>query len=556
MDKKTDRKQKSAQPPANATSEQPAVAKSGPPKLLRREVILTLAGLMLAQFLASLDQTIVGTALPKIITDLGGFSKYTWVVTAYMITSTVTIPIVAKMSDMYGRKWFLVGGIIIFLIGSAICGTSQTMDQLIAYRAIQGIGGGAIMALAFTILGDLFPPSERGKYAGIMAGVFGLSAIVGPMLGGYITDHFSWHNFYWRGVFYVNIPIGIIIILLIIFFFPHLKFSTRKHKIDFLGIIALALTVVPLLMALSLGGVNYAWTSPQIIGLFEFSAVMLFALLNIEKHVKEPIIPLWIFKDRVVSVASLAIFLTGFGMFAGIVFVPLFFQGILGKSATSSGSYLTPLMLGMITGSLLSGQYLSRMGGHYRTQGLVGCAIMAGGLFLLSMMTAHTPESAAVVNLIITGFGLGVTMPVYTIAVQNAVPYSVMGIATSTTAFFRSIGGVLGMAVVGSVLNNRFAADFTANLSPQLKAVIPSDQLNQLVSNPQVLFSSGALDKLQAQFAGFGSQGADMLNSLLTTLKNALCSGLSEGFLICFCVIIAAFVVNFFLKEIPLRTHH
>jgi EmrB/QacA subfamily drug resistance transporter len=529
----------------------PPVAKSGPPKLARREVILTLAGLMLAQFLASLDQTIVGTALPKIITDLGGFSKYTWVVTSYMITSTVTIPIVAKLSDMYGRKWFLVAGIIIFLVGSAICGTSQTIDQLIAYRAIQGVGAGAIMALAFTILGDLFPPSERGKYAGVMAGVFGLSSIIGPTLGGYITDSFGWH---W--VFYVNIPLGILIILLIMFFFPHLKFSTQKHKIDFLGILALSLTVVPLLIALSLAGVDYAWTSPQIVGMFEFSVLMFFVLLNIEKHVEEPLIPLWIFKDRVVSVASLIIFITGFGMFAGIVFVPLFFQGILGKSATSSGSYLTPMMLGMISGSLLSGQYLSRMGGHYRTQGLVGCAIMAGGIFLLSTMTAHTPESAAVVNIVITGFGLGITMPVYTIAVQNAVPYSVMGIATSTTAFFRSIGGVLGMAVVGSVLNNRFASEFTANLSPQLKAVIPADQLNQLVNNPQALFSSGAMDKMREQFAAYGSQGTDMLNSMVVTLKDALSSAMSAGFFICFCVIVVAFVVNFFLKEIPLRKHH
>jgi len=535
----------------NIKNNNETAARAGPPKLARREVILTLAGLMLAQFLASLDQTVVGTALPKIITELGGFSQYTWVVTAYMITSTVTIPIVAKLSDMYGRKWFLVGGIIIFLVGSAICGTSQTIDQLIAYRAIQGVGAGAIMALAFTILGDLFPPSERGKYAGIMAGVFGLSSIIGPTLGGYITDHFGWH---W--IFYVNIPLGILIIFLIIFFFPHLRFSTRKHKIDFLGIITLALTVVPLMIALSLAGVDYAWTSPQIVGLFEFSVLMFFVLLNIEKHVKEPLIPLWIFKDRVVSVSSLIIFLTGFGMFAGIVFVPLFFQGILGKSATSSGSFLTPMMLGMITGSLLSGQYLSRMGGHYRTQGMVGCAIMAGGIFLLSRMTAQTPDSAAVVNIVIMGFGLGITMPVYTIAVQNAVPYSVMGIATSTTAFFRSIGGVLGMAVVGSMMNNRFAAEFTTNLSLQVKAVIPSDQLNQLVNNPQALFNSGALDKMQEQFASFGSQGTDMLNSLLATLRNALSSALSEVFFICFCVIVVAFLVNFFLKEIPLRKHH
>jgi len=525
--------------------------RAGPPKLLKREIVLTLAGLMLAQFLASLDQTVVGTALPKIITDLGGFSKYTWVVTSYMITSTVMVPIVAKLSDMYGRKWFLVGGIIIFLVGSAICGTSQSIDQLIAYRAIQGVGAGAIMALAFTILGDLFPPSERGKYAGIMAGVFGLSSIIGPTLGGYITDHFGWH---W--VFYVNIPLGILIIFLNIFFFPHLRFSTHKHKIDILGIIALILTVVPLMIALSLAGVDYAWTSPQIIGLFEFSAVMLFVLLNIEKHVKEPIIPLWIFKNRVVSVASLVIFLTGFGMFTGIIYIPLFFQGVLGQTATSSGTFLTPMMLGMITGSFLSGQYLSRVGGHYRIQGLVGCAIMAMGAFLLSGMNTSTPESGAIIFIVVSGFGLGITMPVYTIAVQNAVPYSVMGIATSTTAFFRSIGGVLGMSVVGSVLNNRFASEFTTNLSPQLHAVVPPDQLNQLVNNPQALFSSGALDALKTQFESFGAQGQALLKELLTTLKAALSSSLSEVFLISFSVVVVAFVKNFFLKEIPLRKHH
>ena len=523
----------------------------GPPKLARRQVILTLAGLMLAQFLASMDQTVVGTALPKIITDLGGFSKYTWVVTAYMITSTVTVPIVAKLSDMYGRKWFLVGGIIIFLAGSAICGTSQTMDQLIAYRAVQGIGAGAIMALAFTILGDLFPPSERGKYVGIMSGVFGLSSIIGPTLGGFITDHFGWH---W--VFYVNIPLGIIVIFLNIFFFPHIRFSTRKHKVDILGITALILTVVPLMLALSLAGVDYAWTSPQVIGLFEFSVVMLFVFLNIEKHVKEPIIPLWIFKNRIVAVSSLIIFLTGFGMFTGIIYIPLFFQGVLGQTATSSGTFLTPMMLGMITGSLLSGQYLSRVGGHYRIQGMVGCAIMAAGAFLLSGMNPSTPGGGAIIFIVVSGLGLGITMPVYTIAVQNAVPYSVMGIATSTTAFFRSIGGLLGMSVVGSVMNNRFASEFTTNLSPQLHAVLPQNQVNQLVNNPQALFSSGALDQLQAQFANFGAQGQALLKELLTTLKGALSSSLSEVFLISFSVVVVAFIVNFFLKEIPLRTHH
>ncbi|MFA5056097.1 MAG: MDR family MFS transporter [Dehalococcoidia bacterium] len=516
----------------------------------KRQVVLTMAGIMLAMFLSSLDQTIVGTAIPRIVVDLGGFTQYTWVVTAYMIAATVTVLIAGKLSDIYGRKWFLVVGIVIFLAGSAMCGASQDMAQLIGFRAFQGIGAGAIMGLAFITIGDLFPPSERGKYAGFMSAVFGLSSVIGPTLGGFITDNLSW-----RWVFYINIPFGILIILLFIFFFPHVRPQVTKRRIDYAGMLALILTVVPLLLALSWAGVEYDWLSPQILGMFVFSAFMFLAFVIIESYAAEPILPLWIFRNRIVGVSSIVTFFLGFGMFASIVFIPLYFQGVLGSSATASGSFLTPMMLGMVAGGVISGQMLSRAGGHYRWQGLFGIGVMAAGMYLLSCMTTGTTHATAVFFIIITGFGLGVTMPVYTIAVQNAVPYRIMGVATASNQFFRSIGGVLGLAVAGSILNNRFASEFLGGLPQGVESVMPPGSLDSIVDNPQALVSPEALEELTKAFQSLGDQGMALLDQLMTTLREALNSGITEVFFVGFCVVGAAFVVNFFIKEIPLRKH-
>ena len=516
----------------------------------KRQVVLTMVGIMLAMFLSSLDQTIVGTAMPRVITDLGGFSQYTWVVTAYMIAATVTVLIAGKLSDIYGRKWFLVGGIAIFLAGSALCGISQNIEQLIGFRAFQGIGAGAIMGLAFITIGDLFPPSERGKYAGFMSAVFGLSSVIGPTLGGFITDNLSW-----RWIFYINIPFGILIILLFIFFFPHVKPEVLKRKIDYPGMGALILTVVPLLLALSWAGVEYDWLSPQILGLFDFSAVMFLVFILIESYAEEPILPLYIFRDRIVSVSSIVTLLLGFGMFTGIVFIPLYFQGVMGASATASGSFLTPMMLGMMFGGLISGQVLSRAGGHYRWQGLFGIGVMAVGTWLLSGMAMGTSYATAVFFIVIAGFGLGVTMPIYAIAVQNAVPYKIMGVATATNQFFRSIGGVLGLAIAGSVLNNRFASEFLGGLPQGVQSVMPTGSLDSIVDNPQALLSPEALEELTKSFQSLGDQGMALLDQLMTTLREALNSGITEVFFVGFCVVGAAFVVNFFIKEIPLRKH-
>ena len=514
----------------------------------RRQVVLTLAGVMLAMFLSSLDQTIVGTAMPQIIADLGGFAHYTWVTTAYLVGSTTVVPIVGRLTDMYGRKWFYIAGIAIFLLGSALSGLSQTMTQLIVFRAFQGIGGGIMIANAFIVIGDLFPPAERGKYQGLISAVFGLSAVIGPALGGFVTDNLSWH---W--IFYINFPIGVPVIVLFVRLFPQTQVSRQQHKLDYLGVIALILSVIPIMLALSWGGSQYEWASPQVTGSLAIGGVMALTFVMIERRAAEPIIPLAIFSNPVVSISLLVIFLTGFGMFGGIVFVPLFFQGVLGASATSTGSFLTPMMLGVVAGSFISGQALSRLGGHYRIQGLKGLAIMGIGTFLLSRMNTDTSYARAVLDTVILGIGMGTTFPLYTIAVQNAVPYRLMGVATSSTQFFRAIGGTLGMAVLGSVMTNRFASALLATTPSAVKQALPTGQLDGLAHNPQALMSTEAQAKLQDQLAVVGPQGSELLTQLLDALKQALSSAIGEVFLIGLIVVAVAFIATAFLRDVP---HH
>lgn len=531
----------------NNNIDSPATLRSLP----RPQLVWTLVGVVLAMFLASLDQTVVGTAMPRIIIDLGGFTQYTWMTTAYIITSAVTVPIVGKLIDMYGRKKFYIAGIAIFVLFSLACGLSQTMTQIIFFRGAQGIGAGIMMASAFTVVGDLFPPSERGKYVGYISAVFGLSSILGPSIGGFLTDNVSWH---W--VFFVNIPLGLLIIGLFFKFFPDIRPDTRKHSIDYFGVAALILTVVPTLIALSWGGVDYPWGSPQIIGMFIFSAVMLVLFIFIESRAQEPIIPLSLFRNRVVAVSEIITFLTGVGMFGGIIFVPLFFQGVLGSSATTSGNILIPMMLGTVVGSFSSGQLLARAGGHYKYLGLAGTGLMALGIGLLSTLNLQTSYATAIGFTIITGIGLGITMPLYTIAVQNAIPHNMLGVASASVPFFRSIGGAIGLAVLGSVMNNRFATEFLSQIPDQIKAMVPADKLAALVQNPQALVSSQAQSQIQGLFSQAGPQGASLLEQVVHSLRQALSFAISEVFIIGVIILGIAFVAHFFLKEIPLRKHN
>ena len=515
--------------------------------LPQKQLVITLIGVMLAMFMGSLDQTIVGTAMPRIVSDLGGFSQYTWITTIYIISSATALPITGKLTDMFGRKYFYIIGLIIFSLASLLCGLSNSMTLLIVWRGIQGIGGGMMMANSFTVIGDLFPPAERGKFMGYMSGVFATSSVIGPVLGGFITDALSWH---W--VFFVNIPIGILIIFLFVVYFPDIKPATSKHRIDYLGVTTLILTVVPIMLALTWGGSQYLWDSLLIIGLFAFAVVMLVLFIFIESRVEEPIIPLGLFKNQIVAVSITVAFLTSFVLFACITFIPLFFQGVLGVTATTSGTLLIPMTLGSALGSFLSGQLLARTGGHYRIQAMFGLGIMLIGVWFLSRMNPQTNNSQAVVDMVITGFGLGITMPIFAITVQNAVPYKMLGVATSTVPFFRSLGGSVGLAIFGSILNNRFASQFLGSIPGVVKTTIPAEQLSSMAYNPQALVSVPAQTQLRDTFNIFGSQGQVLFDQTLQALRQSLSSTITRVFLIALFIGIMAFVTNLFLKEIPL----
>ena len=513
-------------------------------QLPRRQVVLTMVGLLLAMFLAALDQTIVSTAMPRIIADLGGFDRYTWVTTAYLVASTVAVPIVGRLTDIYGRKIFFIGGISVFIVGSVLAGMSDSMTQLIAFRAIQGLGGGVIMANSFVAIADLFPPEERGKFQGFLGVVFGMASVIGPTLGGFITDNFSWS---W--IFLINVPVGLPVLLLIAWLFPKITPEVENRKLDYPGMVTLILSVTPVLLALSWGGVQYAWGSPQVVGFLVFGLAMGVAFVVIESRTDSPIMPLEIYRNQMVAVALLATFLTGFGMFGAIIFVPLFFQGVLGASATSSGSFLTPMMLGIVFGATLSGQLLSRTGGHYRLQAVIGTALMVAGAFLISTMNPDTSFIRAVGYIVVLGLGLGATFPTFTLAVQNSVPFRLMGVSTSALQFYRSIGGMLGLAVLGAVMANRFASKLEDLVPETVTAVLPPGQLDAIKDNPQALIDPSAVDRLKAGFAQSGPDGVRMVDTLLGSLKSALAGAISDVFVLSAVVIGLSLIVSLFLHR-------
>ena len=510
--------------------------------LPRRHVIITMACAMTGLFLAALDQTVVGTAMPRIIGDLGGFDRYTWVTTAYLVASTITVPIVGRLSDIFGRKWFYLAGLVIFMIGSFAAGTATSMNQLIAFRAFQGLGGGVLMSLVFVIVGDLYAPAERGKIQGVIAAVFGMSSVIGPTLGGFITDTLSWH---W--IFYINLPISIPLIIAMSLFFPRVEPAPMDRTIDVLGIVTLIATVIPLMLALSFAGES-GWTSPNVVILFAvaLAAVVLFVL--VEMRNSNPIMPLHIYTNPVLGVTILATFVTGFGMFGAIIFIPLFFQGVLGASATSSGSFLTPMMLGTVIGASISGQVISRLG-SYRWPGLAGVVMMTTGMFLLSTTSEATTFPTAIAFIVLLGFGLGFTFPSFTIAAQNAVEHRFLGIATSTVQFYRTIGGALGLALLGSLMANRFRNNLSDSLPPEVYDRLGSDRVSELAENPAAMVNADAVNGLMERLEL--SQSATI--AMLDGLRTALASSLSSVNLATFFILLVSVTIVLFLKDVPLR---
>ena len=498
--------------------------------LSRNRVILATAGTMLALLLAALDQTIVGTAIPRIVADLNGLDRLAWVTTAYLVTSTTMTPIAGKLGDLFGRKPFLLAGMIGFVAASAFCGLSQDMTQLIVFRGIQGIFGGVLFATVFSVIGDLFAPSQRARAQGLFGAVFGLASVVGPTAGGFITDHWNW-----RWVFEVNIPVGIVAVAVVIAGLPYVKSRASWRDIDFWGAFTLAAGVVPLLIALTITR-DHAWTSPEVMGLLALAVVMLVAFVVVERRVEQPIVPLHLFKNPVFSISMLVGFLTAFGMFGSILFTPLVFQGVLGISATNSGALITPMMFGLIGASTLTG-FLMRRIKYYRFLGTLGVAVMIFGMWLLSQVVPGTPQWRVVVDLIVVGLGIGTTFPLYLTAVQTALPRKYMGVASSQIQFWRNLGGTVGSAILGAVLANKLPdylkTRVTAlNLPPAAVNSLPKGGSANSILDPVLLA------KLPAAF--------------VHAIRLALSDSLHDIYVFAGAILVFALISTVFMKEVPL----
>jgi len=507
-----------------------------------------LGAVLVTMFFSALDQTVVSTAMPVIIGDLKGFSIYAWVFTAYMIASTITVPIYGKLSDVYGRKPFYIIGLGLFMLGSVLSGQAHTMMQLIIFRAFQGIGGGAMLSMPRATIGDIFNPRERGRWMGVIAMTFGLASIVGPFLGGWITDHWGW-----RWIFYINLPVAAGALAAILYALPRVRVDKQVH-VDWAGSVVLVGGLIPLLLGFTWAGNQYAWGSPQIIGLFAFSVTMLVLFAWVERKAVEPIIPVDFFRVRVFATANLVGFLLTIGMFGTLMFLPVYVQGVLGMTAQNSGAVLTPMMLSVIVGSLLAGQVMTRTG-RYKLLTILAAAVMAGGMYLMTRLGADSTWGMVIRDMVVTGIGIGGLMPTLNVAVQNAFPYEVMGVVNASQQFVRSLGGAIAAPILGTVLANTFAARLQLNLPDALKravAGLSAAQQKQFL-DPQSLINSQTQAAIKSQFSAFGAQAESLYKGFIAAVHQALASGMAELFLIALSVASAAFLVTLFLPEISLK---
>jgi EmrB/QacA subfamily drug resistance transporter len=501
-------------------------AGQGQPRIYtHRQIMVILGGLMLGMLLAALDQTIVATALPTIVGDLGGLNHLSWVVTAYLVASTVTTPLYGKISDLYGRKKVFQFAIVVFLIGSALAGLSQNMMELIAFRGIQGVGAGGLMTLAMTIIGDVVPPRERGRYQGYMGAVFALSSVIGPLLGGFFVDQLSW-----RWVFYVNIPVGAVALVVTsaVLDLPHRRVS---HSIDYVGTALLVGGVGSVLLAVTWGGTQYAWGSPTIIGLAVVGAVLLTTFVAVERRAAEPVLPPYLFRNRVFTVATATMFIVGLAMFGGIIYLPLFLQVVTGRSATNAGLLLLPLILGIMFTAITSGRIISRTG-RYKIFPVTGMLVMALGMYLLSTMGPTTTTLDASAFMAVLGLGLGMVMQVLILAVQNAVDQRDLGTATGAATFLRSMGGSFGVALFGAVLSNRLATN--------LADLLPGGSLPPGISPDTLKGSPAAILSLPDAVRG------PVIEAFARSIDTVFLAGVP--------IAIIGFAISLLLREDPLRS--
>jgi EmrB/QacA subfamily drug resistance transporter len=538
--------------PAETNGRAPTLADDPALGLSPRAKLEILGAVLLALFLGALDQTIVGTALPRIVTDLGGNEYYTWVVTIYLLTSTITVPFYGKLSDLYGRKPMMMIGVTIFLVGSALSGLSQNMAMLIAFRGLQGIGAGALFPIALAVIGDLYTPAERGRYQGLFGAVFGISFIIGPALGGLLTDNVSWH---W--IFYVNIPIGLVSLFVLARLLPTVKRVGATRNFDIAGAGVFIVAISALLIGLT-NKQSGDWGDLDVGGLIAASAVLGAIFLAIEARAKEPIIPLGMFRNRTYTASLVSTFLVSFGFFGAIIFLPRWFQFVHGSSATESGYQIFPLLIGLIGSSIVSGILVSRTG-KYKLIILSGLVIMTIGIALMTQLTATTDITTLWVWMFITGAGIGPTLSVYTIVVQNAVPFRQLGVATSNLTFFRQIGGSVGLAVTGTIFGSRLVDE----LPGQLKVAGVPDQAVTQFSNA----GTSALDNLVGVGHDLGAQilaavppafqeaVKPIIPNIVAGIHSAFTIGVVSAFQLGVVTTILAAGTALFLKEIPLRTH-
>lgn len=489
------------------------------------------AGLMLGMLLSSVSQTIVAPAMPRIVAELGGFEHYSWIAVSALIASTIVVPIAGKLSDLYGRKPFYVGGIIVFLVGSVLSGLAPTFEALILGRVVQGVGMGTMMPLSQAIIGDIVSPRERGKYQGLIGAVFGLASVVGPFVGGYLTD-----NATWRWLFFVNLPLGILALAFIVPFMhvPHVR---RPHAIDYPGIVALSIALTAGLLATVWGGTQYPWGSAEILGLFGVAAVAGIAFVVIESRATEPILPLHLWRNPTFTLSNIAGLSVAMGMFGAIYFIPVFIQGVAGDTATNSGALLIPMSLSLVVASVVNGQLITRTG-RYKLPLVGGVAALGIGFVLLAQMGATTTNDVIVRNMIVVGLGLGMVMQTFTLIVQNSVEHRDMGIATAATQLFRSIGGTVGIALLGTVM--------TQGLRDEIPRRLPADALAQLATAGSGQGAGALLDPAQL---------AQLPAPIVAAVRDALAAAIHSVFVAALPLVAVALIAVLLLREIPLRRH-
>jgi EmrB/QacA subfamily drug resistance transporter len=534
-------------------------------------LVATIIALFISLLMAAIDGSIVNTATPRIIADLDGFSLYSWLVTIYLLASTTSILIAGKLSDLFGRKWFLVGGVCIFLLGSMLAGTSQSMIELIIFRGVQGLGSGILQTMALVLVADIFPPKERARWLGLFSAVIIIASIVGPLAGGWITDHLGW-----RWIFYINIPLGACALALTLAWLPSivspeiaaLTTQEKLRRIDFVGALTITVGTICLLLGLTEGSGVYGWTSPLVLGLFMVTVVMVILFCYVETRVQDPILPFDMFRSQTFSAGAVLSLLLGMVLFGIVVYLPLFLQAVQGKSPTSSGALMTPLTFTIAVLSLVTGNFVAKLG-RYQIFAIIGAIVLAVGGFLLTLLTPATTSFELTLTVFLIGIGLGALLPLINVAAQNALPRQRLGVGTSAVTFLRSMGSTVATAVLGTIVNIVSSAEIDNHIPVSahqfsasfLKAATDKQVLTN-VSYRQKIVQQGIAETVRANpvpagpqhgsaIAALTQQTTVLLNHLFEVVRQAVASGIHDAFVCVFCICLLVLIVTLFLKDIP-----